>query len=85
MRLIYDEFKSINLKMECDIDDYLLRTQMDDTLTSVNKHLRQFTMEKIHLLHKNVNWLFNDITVLNYNEIKDYKGKYTFIDPNRDV
>lgn len=85
MRLVYDEIHGIKQKMECDIDDYLLRTQMDDSLTPVNKKLRHFTMEKVHLLHKNVNWLLNDLTVLNYNEIKDQKNKYTFIDPNRDV
>ena len=85
MRIVYDEMKTIKRKMECDFDDYLLRTQMDDTLTEMNKKLRNFTMEKVHLLHKNVNLLLNELVVLNYNEIKDKQIKYTIIDPNQDV
>ena len=85
MRLCYDEMKNIKDRMECDIDDYLLRTQMDDTLTILNKKLRNFTMEKVHLLHKNVNMLLKDLVVLNYYEITGKKETYTMIDPNKDV
>ena len=85
MRICYDEIEVIKGRMECDFEEYLLRTQMDDTLTEIRKKLRHFTMEKVHLINKNVNWLLNDLVVLNYNEIKNKRDSYTFIDPNRDV
>jgi hypothetical protein len=85
MRLCYDEINKIKGRMECEFDEYLLRTQLDDTLTAVNRKLRHFTMEKVHLINKNVNWALNDLVVLNYNEIKDRRDMYTFVDPNRDV
>ena len=85
MRIVYDEMKTIKRKMECDFDDYLLRTQMDDTLTEMNKKLRNFTMEKVHLINKNVNWLLEDLVLINYNEIRDKRDFYTYVDPNKDV
>ena len=85
MRMVYDEIKTIKQRMECDFDDYLLRTQMDDSLNPLNKKLREFTMEKVHLLNKNVNMLLKDLTILNYYEIMGKKDTYTMIDPNRDV
>ena len=85
MRLCYDEINNIKFRMECDFDDYLLRTQLDDTLTEVNIKLRNFTMEKVHLINKNVNMLTKDLVILNYNEIAGRKETYTFIDPNKDV
>ena len=71
--------------MEIDFDEYLLRTQEDKTLTELNKKLRNFTMEKVHLLHKNVNYLYENLVLLNYNEIKQRKDRYVMVDPNRDA
>ena len=85
MRICYDEIKKIKFRMECDFDDYLLRTQTDDTLTELNRKLRNFTMEKVHMINKNVNLVFKDLVVLNYNEILGKKDSYTFVDPNKDV
>ena len=85
MRLIYDEMKEIKIRMECDFDDYLLRTQMDENLSELNKKLRNFTMEKVHVLNKNVNMILKDLVTLNYNEILNKKETYTLIDPNRDI
>ena len=85
LRLCYDEIKSIKSKMECDFDDYLLRTQTDYTLSALNLKLRNFTMEKVHLINKTVNKLLKDLVILNYNEIRDKRDKYVMIDPNKDV
>ena len=85
MRICYDEIKNIKFRMECDFDDYLLRTQMDDTLTELNRKLRNFTMEKVHMINNNVNLVFKDLVILNYNEILGKKDSYIFVDPNKDV
>ena len=85
LRMCYDELKEIRIKMEEDFDDYLLKTQEDKNLTELNKKLRHFNMEKIHLINKNINYLFNHLRLLNYNEIKQKKDLYVMIDPNRDA
>ena len=85
LRMCYDELKEIKSRMEVGIDEYLLKTQEDKNLTELNKKLRNFTMEKIHLIHKNINYLFNDLTILNYNDIKRRKDMYVMVDPNRDA
>ena len=81
MRMCYDEIEKIKGRMDCDFDDYLLRTQMDDSLSEINKKLRNFTMEKVHLINKNVNWLLEDLVLINYNEIRDKRDFYTYADP----
>ena len=85
MRMCYDEIEKIKGRMDCDFEDYLLRTQMDDSLSEINKKLRNFTMEKVHLINKNVNWLLEDLVLINYNEIRDKRDFYTYVDPNKDV
>lgn len=85
MRICYDTIQGIKARMECDFDDYLLRTQLDDSLTTINKKLRHFTMEKVHLINKNINLLTKDLVVLNVNEIKEFKDRYVMIDPNKDL
>ena len=85
MRMCYDEIEKIKGRMDCDFDDYLLRTQMDDSLSEINKKLRNFTREKVHLINKNVNWLLEDLVLINYNEIRDKRDFYTYVDPNKDV
>ena len=85
MRMCYDEIEKIKGRMDCDFDDYLLRTQMDDSLSEINKKLRNFTMEKVHLINKNVNWLLEDLVLINYNEIRDKRDFYTYVDPNKNV
>ena len=85
LRMCYDEIEKIKGRMDCDFDDYLLRTQMDDSLSEINKKLRNFTMEKVHLINKNVNWLLEDLVLINYNEIRDKRDFYTYVDPNKDV
>ena len=85
LRMCYDELKKIKSRMEVGIEKYLLKTQEDNNLTELNRKLRNFTMEKIHLIHKNINYLFNDLIILNYNEIKQRKGMYVMIDPNKDA
>ena len=85
LRLCYDEIKEIKSRMECDFDDYLLRTQMDESLSDTNKKLRNFTMEKVHVINKNVNMILRDLVILNYNDILNKREVYTYIDPNKDV
>ena len=85
LRMCYDELKNIKSRMGIGIDEYLLKTQEDDKLTELNRKLRDFNMEKIHLIHKNINFLYKDLTILNYNEIKRRKDMYVMIDPNRDA
>ena len=85
LRMCYDELKNIKSRMEIGFDEYLLKTQEDDKLTELNRKLRDFNMEKIHLIHKNINFLYKDLTILNYNEIKRRKDMYVMIDPNRDA
>ena len=85
LRMCYDELKAIKSRMEVGIDEYLLKTQEDNTITELNRKLRNFTMEKIHLIHKNINFLFNDLTIINYNDIKRRKDRYVMVDPNRDA
>ena len=45
--------------------------------------MRNFIIEKVHLLHKNVNMLLKDLVVLNYYEITGKKETYTVIDTNK--
>ena len=85
LRMCYDELQEIKGRMEVDYDEYLLKTQEDNNITELNKKLRKFNMEKIHLLHKNIKYVYNDLVVLNYNEIKQKKDTYVMIDPNRDA
>ena len=58
---------------------------MDENLSELNKKLRNFTMEKVHVLNKNVNMILKDLVILNYNEILSKKETYTLIDPNKDI
>ena len=83
LRIIYDEKNRINNFMEAEIDEYMLRTEQDRNLTEVNKNLRNFNMEKIHLLNKNINYVYKDLVPIYYKEIMKRKEKYTMIDPNR--
>ena len=78
LRMCYDELNNIKNRMEIDIDEYILRTQEDNSLTELNKKLRNFTIEKVHLIDKNINFLYKNLTILNYNEIKQAKNKYIF-------
>ena len=83
LQLCYDELKQIKKRMKIGIDDYLYKTQEDKNLTELNKKLRNFTMEKVHLINKNINYLFYDLTLLNYNEIRQRKQVYIMVDPNK--
>jgi hypothetical protein len=76
--MCYDELNNIKNRMEIDIDEYILRTQEDNSLAELNKKLRNFTIEKVHLIDKNINFLYKNLTILNYNEIKQAKNKYIF-------
>ena len=76
VRMLYDEKKRIRKKMGVDFDEYMLGTQEDMEFTELNKKLRNFTMEKVHLLNKNIKYLYKDLTVLNFNEIMQNKDKY---------
>ena len=78
LRMCYDELNNIKNRMEIDIDEYILRTQEDNSLAELNKKLRNFTIEKVHLIDKNINFLYKNLTILNYNEIKQAKNKYIF-------
>ncbi len=83
VQLCYDELKQIKKRMKIGIDGYLYKTQEDKNLTELNKKLRNFTMEKVHLINKNINYLFYDLTLLNYNEIRQRKQVYIMVDPNK--
>ena len=83
--MCYDELKGIRKRMEVNYDEYLLKTQEYNNLTEINRKLRNFNIEKIHLIHKNINYLYNDLALLNYNEIKQKKSIYVMIDPNKDA
>ena len=85
LRMCYDELQEIKSRMEVDFEEYLLKTQEDKNISELNKKLRKFTMEKVHLLHKNINYAYNDLVVLNYNEIKQRKEFYVMVDPNKDA
>lgn len=85
LRMCYDELKGIRKRMEVNYDEYLLKTQEYNNLTEINRKLRNFNIEKIHLIHKNINYLYNDLALLNYNEIKQKKSIYVMIDPNKDA
>ena len=82
LRMCYDELKEIKNRMEVDFDEYLLKTQNYNNLTETNKLLREFTMEKIHLLNKNIKYLYKDLALLNYNEIKQKKDEYIMVENN---
>lgn len=85
LRMCYDEIKEIIKRMKVGFEQYLLRTQNDKNLTELNKKLRNFNLEKVHLLHKNLKFLYNDLVILNYNEIKQNKNKYMISDTNTDI
>ena len=76
LRMCYDELKNIKKRMEVGFDEYLFKTQEDSNLTEFNKKVRNFTMEKVHLLHKNIKYLYKYLVILNYNEIKQKKDVY---------
>jgi hypothetical protein len=83
LRMCYDELNQIKKRMKIGIDEYLYKIQENKNLTEINKKLKNFTMEKLHLINKNINFLYNDLTILNYNEIKQRKNLYVMIDPNK--
>ena len=83
LRICYDEIKSIKNRMKVEFDQYLLKTQEDNKLTELNKKLRNFNMEKIHVIHKNIKYLYNDLVLLNYNEIKQNRNKYMLNETNK--
>ena len=85
LRMCYDELKEIKERMEVNFDEYLFKTQEDKNLTDLNKKLRQFNMEKVHLIHKNIGYLYENLGLLNYNEIKQNKEKYIVIEINKDL
>ena len=84
LRMCYDELNEIRNRMEVDFDEYLLKTQEDNNITELNKKLRKFNMEKVHLLNKNIKYMYNNLVALNYNEIKKKKDLYINIEPNND-
>jgi len=83
LRMCYDELNQIKKRMKVGFEEYLYKTQEDKNLTELNKKLRNFTMEKVHLINKNINYLYYDLIILNYNEIKQRKSMYVMIDPNK--
>ena len=83
LRMCYDELNQIKKRMKIGIDEYLYKIQENKNLTEINKKLKNFTMEKLHLINKNINFLYYDLTILNYNEIKQRKSLYVMIDPNK--
>ena len=87
MRMCYDELMEImKVKLEGEsYDQYLLTTQENKTLTDVNRYLRNFNTEKLHLLMKNINNAYKDLVITNYNEIQKRKDSYVHVDPNLDV
>ena len=85
IRMCYDELKEIKKRMEVDFDEYLLKTQKNNNITEINRKIRNFNIEKMHLIHKNINYLYNELIVLNYNDIKRKKDIYVMVDPNRDT
>ena len=85
LRMCYDELQEIKGRMEVDYDEYLLKTQEDNNITELNKKLRKFNMEKIHLLHKNIEYLYNNLGLLNFNEIKQNKEKYVVNETNKEL
>ena len=76
LRLCYDKIKEIKDKMKVRFEQYLLKTQEDNNLTELNKKIRKFNIEKVHLLHKNIKFIYYDLAFLNYNEIKQNKNMY---------
>ena len=85
LRMCYDELQEIKGKMEVNFDEYLFKTQEDKNLTDLNKKLRHFTMEKVHLIHKNIEYLYNNLGLLNFNEIKQNKEKYVVNETNKEL
>ena len=85
LRMCYDELQEIKRRMEVNFDEYLFKTQEDNNLTYLNKKLRHFNMEKVHLIHKNIEYLYNNLALLNYNEIKQNKEKYAMIENKKDL
>jgi hypothetical protein len=85
IRMCYDELKEIKKRMEVDFDEYLLKTQENNNITEINRKIRNFNIEKIHLIHKNINYLYNDLIISNYDDIKRKKDIYVMVDPNRDI
>lgn len=77
LRMCYDEMEEIKSRMKVGLDEYLLKTQTDNNITELNKKLREFSSEKIHLIQKNIKYLYQELAFLNYNEIKNKKDAYT--------
>lgn len=76
IRMCYDELREIANVMEVDFDEYIYRTQVDQGLSDLNKNLRNFTMEKVHFIQKNINYLYNNLAYMNYHEIMKKKEIY---------
>lgn len=84
LRTCYDELVNIEEIMEMKYDDYVIETEKGTHFTPLNKKLREFNIEKIHLIHKNINYVYKELVNLNYNEIQKFKDNYVMVDPNRD-
>lgn len=87
LRTCYDELKEVEERMDVQIEDYLEETKENKALDSnpLNKKLRLFNLEKVHVINKNINRIYKDLVTLNFNDIKKSKDKYIMVDPNKDA
>lgn len=75
MKLIYDVFMEIESRMDKQYIDYLFNTQFEKEKRI--KYIKKFNLETLHLLFKNINYLFPDLVKASWSDIIAFKNNYT--------
>ena len=76
LRMCYDKLIEITSKFEKSLGEYLYVIQEDKNISDVNRYLKNFTVEKLHLIQKNIKFAYKELVGLTYSQITNKKQFY---------
>ena len=74
MQLSYDEIIKIEDKSEINFKDYLFSVQFEKQ--NIIKNIKKFNLEKMTILFKNINFVYDNLMKKSFFNIENVKAKY---------
>ena len=74
LQLSYNEMKKIEDKSEVNFKDYLFSVQFEKK--NITQYIKKFNLEKMNILFKNVNFVFDNLMRNSFFHIEMFKNKY---------
>ena len=74
LQLSYNEMKKIEDKSEVNFKDYLFSVQFETK--NITQYIKKFNLEKMNILFKNVNFVFDNLMRNSFFHIEMFKNKY---------